>query len=358
MGLLKKLQYKLLEGDIAKGRPSEYLVDKYPMSMLLEKGVFARFENTEFYWDKDVKDLYTLGGEYVGEVCPQYSNENYIVVEDVAEYLNTEETTSYAIYDRTGKCAVPHGCYTTVFKAKDYVILTMPMQDETFYRAYRPVNDKDEKTVMEATGRSMASTLGGSLVYPKPIVLTKDGIINLDYESVCPVPVKEFAEPYENNMVWIGQKPSNQEVAFKFDKRMYITETYRLPMYTHEYLDMFCTEPGTAYVFLLDMENKKRINLRTGENVNLVNLKRTRLSKAERFKTEEVVEKHPAEQVVEEVVEEQAEEEVVYSENDTRVVVLGDSYVGVSQDATLVEDTEVDEEVYQNDESVTTDIVE
>ena len=287
MGLLKKLQYRLLERDIAKGKQSEYLADKYPMSMLLEKGVFTRFENTEFYWDGEHKDLYTLSGEYVGEFCSQYSNDNYIVVEDVADYENTDKISSYAIYDKLGKCVVPHGCYPIVYKAKDYIVLTMPMEDETFDRSYRLSSVDDKTKTMPSTGKSMTETLGGSLKYPKPIILTNDGIINLDYESVCPVPVEAFVQPYENNIVWIGQKPSNQEVTFKFDKRMYITETYRLPMYTHEYLDLFCTEEGTNYVFLLDMENKKRINLRTGENVNLVNLKRTRLSKAERFKTEE-----------------------------------------------------------------------
>ena len=325
MGLLKKLQARLLKGDLAKGKSLEYLAEKYPMSLLIENKVFYRYKDSELYWDKHESLLFNISGECLGEICSFLPEDSkYIIVEDVADYEFTDEVGSYAVYDKSGRCVVPHSCYPLAYQAKDYVILTMPMEDDGFKRPHRLEAIADRTTIMPSTDKTMQETLGGSLQYPKPLVITANEIINLDYMSVCPVPVKEFAQPYDNNMVWIAQKASNQEVTFKFDKRMYITETYRLPMYNHQHDYMFCTEEGTNFVYLLDMDAKKRINLRTGENVNLLNLKRRRLSKAERF--------------AEDTVEEQSIEDVVAFDNVA---------IGVAAETEAVEDVTLEKEIDQ-----------
>ena len=72
------------------------------------------------------------------------------------------------------------------------------------------------------------------------------------------------------------------------------------------------------------VDAKKRINLRTGENVNLLNLKRRRLSKAERF--------------AEDTVEEQSIEDIVAFDNVA---------IGVAAETEAVEDVTLEKEIDQ-----------
>ena len=66
MGLIKKLQYRLLKRDINKNKSYSYLAKKYPMSMLVEVGEFHRYKNTELYYPNFTNSLYSVDGEFLG----------------------------------------------------------------------------------------------------------------------------------------------------------------------------------------------------------------------------------------------------------------------------------------------------
>ena len=277
MNLLNKLQTKLLERDLLKDKSSDYLAKNYPMSMLLGCGAFERFENSELYRSKKSHVLYNSRGDRLGvslaetfpacptETVPACPNGKYIIVS------NKEKL---AVYDKDGKCEVAEGIYPNIFLAKDYVVLTLEM-DEPFIS--RPkIYSEDKDRLIEA--------LGGT----KAVIVTNDEIIQTKYMSICPAPISSYCSPFDNDIVWIAQTENKKEVALKFDKRMYLTETYELPYMSHAVSDLFYEEEGTNHVYKIDTQKMVRINLRTGQVVNLLNLKKSRLSKKERLAQEEV----------------------------------------------------------------------
>lgn len=286
MALLKKLQYRLLKRDIKKNKSYSYLANKYPISMLVEVGAFRRYKNSELYCPSSSYNIFNANGECLGYPKFFESGEDgkYLVLsrENSKTFL-----TSVAVYDMNGDCFVPHDCYHNVYIAKDYVILTMPM--EKYYageRIKRSLKLDDETTVISATGKTLKETLGGSLLKPKALIVSKDKIINTKYLSVEPLDLPQYnVEILENNAIWIGQTEDKEEITFKLDKRLHITETYRLPYFSHEEEIFFAEEKKNA-VYFLNTDDKTRINLRTGERVNLLNLKREKLSKKQRFAEE------------------------------------------------------------------------
>lgn len=283
MGIIKKLQYRLLKRDIRKNKSYSYLANKYPMSMLVEVGEFARYKNSELYYPHFTNSLYSVDGEFLGYHKSFENGEEgkYLVLsrENSKTFL-----TSVAVYDMNGDCIVPHGCYTDVHMAKDYAILTRPMErNYVGERVNREERETDEAIIMFSTGKTLKETLGGSLVEPKALVVSKDKIINTKYMSVEPLDIPQYnVSTLENNTIWIAQTENKEEITFKLDKRMHITETYRLPYFSHEEEIFFAEEKKNA-VYFLNTEDKTRINLRTGERVNLLNLKREKLSKKQRF---------------------------------------------------------------------------
>jgi len=283
MGIIKKLQYRLLKRDIRKNKSYSYLANKYPMSMLVEVGEFARYKNSELYYPHFTNSLYSVDGEFLGYHKSFENGEEgkYLVLsrENSKTFL-----TSVAVYDMNGDCVVPHGCYTDVHMAKDYAILSRPMErNYVGERVNREEKETDEAIIMFSTGKTLKETLGGSLVEPKALVVSKDKIINTKYLSVEPLDIPQYnVSTLENNTIWIAQTENKEEITFKLDKRMHITETYRLPYFSHEEEIFFAEEKKNA-VYFLNTEDKTRINLRTGERVNLLNLKREKLSKKQRF---------------------------------------------------------------------------
>lgn len=305
MGLLKKLQIRLLKRDIKKNKSNEYLARNYSMSMLVEAGAFVRYKNSELYCPVDSYEIYNSNSELLGS--PKFlengENSEYLILvrEDPKTFL-----TSVAVYNLNGEVIVPHDCYKNVYMAKDYAILTMPMEDfHEGVRVRRSLKPEDETTALPATNKTLKETLGGSLLEPRTLIVSKDKITSTKYLSVEPLDIPQYNKrPLENNTVWIGQTENKEEITFKFDKRLYLTETYRLPYFSHED-DVFFADEETNAVYYLNTEDKTRINLRTGEKVSLLNLKRTKLSKAERFayskeetKLEEVVDSENVDDVV------------------------------------------------------------
>ena len=218
-----------------------------------------------------------------------------------------------------GDCVVPHDCYNNVYLAKDYAILTMPM--EKYYagiRVRRDLKSIDETTTISATGKTLEETLGGSLLEPRVLIVSKDKIINTKYLSVEPLDIPQYnVSTLENNTIWIGQTENKEEITFKLDKRLHITETYRLPYFSHED-DIFFAEEKKNAVYFLNTEDKTRINLRTGERVNLLNLKKEKLSKKQRFAQPE---------------KENAQQDAILAFDDT--------VISLPQDATFEESTEI-----------------
>ena len=309
MKLLTKLQLRLLKRDIAKCKNSDHLAKNYPMSMLLESGEFERFANTELFRSKSSHFLYDISGNSIGEYLPACHNGKYIIVVNHEEF---ETSNSYAIYDRDGKCVVPHGCYMNVHVAKDYAILSMPMEEPFADRPQRIKKAEDDEMVMPSTGKTLAQTLGGSLIEPRALIVTREEVAQTKYLSVCPAPIRSYVAPYDNNIVWIAQTENTKEVSLKFDKRMYLTETYSFPYLSHSITDLFYEEEGTKHVYKIDTENRRRINLRTGQVVNLLNLRKTRMIKKDRLAEERLEENTTVEnKTTEEVVEETVVEEDV-----------------------------------------------
>ena len=283
MGIIKKLQYRLLKRDIRKNKSYSYLANKYPMSMLVEVGEFVRYKNSELYYPHFTNSLYSVDGEFLGyhKSFGNGEESKYLVLsrENSKTFL-----TSVAVYDLNGDCVVPHDCYKDLFMAKDYAVVTMPM--EKYYagvRIRRDLKSTDEDVVVSATGKTLKETLGGSLLEPRTLIVSKDKIIYTKYLSVEPLDIPQYnVEVLENNTIWIGQTENKEEITFKLDKKLRLSETYRLPYFSHEEEIFFAEEKKNA-VYFLNTEDKTRINLRTGERVNLLNLKREKLSKKQRF---------------------------------------------------------------------------
>lgn len=332
MGLIKNIQAILLKRDIEKGLGYRYLADKYPMSLLIEHKVFERFNNTELYKPQNGNELFSIKGDCLGAITPftykTLEESKYIVVvNENGVYENSIESQTYAVYDKSGRCVVPHSCYSLGYEAQDYMVLTMPMECQygEYGREYRIVRSTDEETVFESTGKSLKETLGGSFNMPRALIIARDRIITTQYLSVEPVDVQEYVEPYDNNIIWIAQKDNNESVTFKFDKRLFITETYRLPYFASSEL-VFYMDGKTNAVYFIDGEKKVRINLRTGEQVSLLNLKRTKLSKQERFAVTE---------------EAKAEVDVTETAETDELVETTDSFVD-AEETTEVTTTETD----------------
>lgn len=272
MNLLNKLQTKLLERDLLKDKSSDYLAKNYPMSMLLSCGAFERFENSELYRSKKSHVLYNSRGVRLGvhlaETFPACPTENVPACPN-GKYIIVSNKEKLAVYDREGKCEIIEGVYPNIFLAKDYAILTLQMDEPFISRPKIYSGDKD----------CLIEALGGT----KAVIVTNDEIIQTKYMSICPAPISSYASPFDNDIVWIAQTENKKEVALKFDKRMYLTETYELPYMSHAVSDLFYEEEGTNHVYKIDTQKMVRINLRTGQVVNLLNLKKSRLSKKERL---------------------------------------------------------------------------
>ena len=286
MGLLRRLQYRLLKRDLKKGRADVYLAKKYPMSILVETNVFMRYNNSELYCPVVSKELYDAKGECLGVLCFNKLEEGnyFIVCKSDGKFGNVKDTLSFAVYDSKGKCAVPHNCYSEMFTAKDYAILSLPM--DTKYskgRAFRKEKHQDEEIVMQSTGKSLHDTLGGSYFEPRALIVSKDRIINTEYLSVEPINVDKYdVDELDNNTVWIAQTQDANAVSFKIDKKLRLTETFVLPYYANEN-EIFFVEEDKNAIYFLNTNTATRVNLRTGEQVDLSNLKRQKLSKKERF---------------------------------------------------------------------------
>ena len=308
MSLLKKLQARLLKRDIEKGKNAHYLATKYPMSLLLQNGAFVRLANTELYVPNGFNEkLYNIKGEYLGTQCVSMGEDissNIVVRKNDGKFENGTENTSYAVCDKFGNYIVPHSCYSKCFRTADYAILSTemkcPQRDE---RESRIENNDDLNRVMESTGLSLKDTLGGSTKNPRTLIVSNNKITATNYLSVQPLRVYGELDVYANNTVWISQNQKEEEITFKLDKNLKVLETYKFPLYAHLY-EMFFMDNKTNAVYFLDTENKRRINLRTGAYVNLLNLKRAHLSKKERFAG---IEEQNADNIVDDMIEEEIE---------------------------------------------------
>lgn len=316
MGVIRIIQKMLLNKDINKNKSAIYLAKNYPMLMLVEKGAFKRYKNSNLYHSTSSNEIFSANGEFLG--LPKYfendAESKYLILtkENPKSYLS-----SVAVYDSNGDCVVPHDCYCYVYMAKDYAILTMPMDKEYVgSRAWREEKSTDAETFLTSTGKTLLETLGGSYYQPKALIVAKDRIINTRYLSVEPLNIPQYdVETLENNTIWIGQTSNKEEITFKLDKRLYLTETYRLPYFSHED-DIFFADEKKNAVYYLNTEDKTRINLRTGERLKLTNLKREKLSKKERF----------------------AEPEQEKAKQDA-ILAFGDVVISLPQDATFEENS-------------------
>ena len=300
MSLIEKLQNKQLDKAIKKGKDSDYLADKFPMLMLLEKGVFERIEDTYIYKPICCNKLYNVGGVLLGEKVSDDFTGNYIVVKGEGQFENADESISYAVYDREAKCVVPHGCYAAIYKTDDYTVLTMPMEHPVGGRVKRIKKEDDQDVYMPATGKIY------NLECPKSLIVAKNRIVNTHYASMVPAPIKEYNEqPLPYNIIWFAQT-QNRAVSVKLDKRLHIIETYSLPYYSYMEPDLFYMNHETNDVYKLNVENQepKRISLRTGKTVNLITMASQRLLKKDRVLPEVSTEK-PVEvnEEVEEITE-------------------------------------------------------
>ena len=285
MNLLKKLQTKLLQKDVKNGKNPESLAEKYPMSMLVQNKIFERIENTELYRHNSlVNELYNIEGKLLGNPCLFSDDCQYVIVsKNDGEFKNGTGTLSYAVYDKQGNCVVPHNCYSRCYFTEGYAMLSTAMKPSHYMdREERIEQAGDNCLKMSATGMSLVETLGGSTINPKTLVIASDRIITTNYISVEPLKPYGELEVYPRNTVWISQNEKNEEITFKFNKNLKLLETYRLPMYSHN-IELFFIDSNTGAVYLLDTENKRRINLRTGDYINLLNLRRAHLSKKEIF---------------------------------------------------------------------------
>lgn len=278
MNLAKKIQTISLKKDLKKGKSADYLAKTYEMDLLVENVVFMPYRNTCLFQDVASGRLYNAEGKVIGDIAKEL--DNFIVIQSEAEYGDYDIHSSYALYDDEGKCVIPHGCYMECFKAKDYVVLSMPMADSTHERVMRKGLVDDGATIMESTGKTIVETLENSTAFPKAVFVNDNHIINTSYYSIVPVPIKNQTEPLANNTIWIAQKFNEDgEVAVRMDKRFRLTETYRLPHNAHEEAHLFYEDSETKRVYKLNVDTKERINLRTGQILSLVTLARSRASK-------------------------------------------------------------------------------
>ena len=315
MRLIRKLQARLLQRDIKKGKTEKYLAETYPMTLLLDAEVFEQLTNTQLFRPKGSTEIYDIKGNYLGLYFrPGMKNESqeieskYLVVENEGNFENSDVKTSYAIYDKNGKCVVPHNCYTNAFQAEDYVILSMPMEDRYYGKTKRVLEEGDETKVVTSTGKSLAETIG-DIKNPKVLFVAHDKIVVTAYSAIIPAPVETVEMPYNNNIVWIAQKSDKEEMALKFDKRLYLIETYKLPPFAHQERNLIYKDAKTGNVYKLEVENgtPRRANLRTGQLVNLITFEKSRQTKKDR--EEKAQEVQPVNEETVEVTEEVKEKQ-------------------------------------------------
>lgn len=296
MRLFKKMQERLLQRDIDKGKGSQYLAKKYQMALLLEKGAFERFKNTQFYAPKDSTALFKINGEFVGTyfrpgkqfpMAQQEDIKKYVVVLGEASYSKYdkgETKASFAVYDINAECVIPHGCYMNAYQANNYVVLSMPMDNRYCRKPERIETENDNEMKMPATGKSLKESIGDTK-NPRVLIVKEDEIVKTSYMAIQPAISKSWQDqPLANNIIWIAQKTNREEVALKLDKRYYITETYSLPMYSHQDTVHLYEDPENGGVYKIEIKDQipQRVNLRTGQLINLLTLKKSNLLKKDR----------------------------------------------------------------------------
>ena len=285
MKLFNRLQEKLLQKDLKKDIAVEKMVKKYPISLLIEKGVLTRYKDTAFYcadmdsgvlklaqyYDRDA--IYTINGEMIGfEVCKnnsylnkkQYSSSKFILVAADAKFGNTNNTRSIAIYEKSGKCVVPHGCYKEVYMTDAYTILSMPetQGNVSVYRVSKDIDENGKKII-------------GSLTYPQALIVGDNKIITTKYSAIFPLRVDQ----YQTNTIWIAQNRILNTCSIKIDKKFSIRETYKFPTYNIDRKN-FIHDDNLNTVYYLNKNNGlTRVNLRNGEEIDLLSLKKIEKTK-------------------------------------------------------------------------------
>ena len=300
MKLFNKLQEKLLQRDLNKNKTVGELVKKYPVSLLVEKGVLKRYKDTAFYcadtksgvltyyqytmYEDGTTPLYTMSGEKIGKevlqtkeyITKQEGAPKYMIIQGFAKFENTESEISYAIYDKNGECVVPHGCYQKLMITDRYSVLSMPSRtiDQCVTRIS---NDQDEKY----------QKVLGNVNRPRALILGENKIVTTKYSTIFAVRnLREWdTNEYAQNRVWFAQLDNNCTKSIKIDKRLAVKETYTLP----EYIDIdkiYFDEDTNAVYYFTDGKNPKRVNLRNGDEVDLLSLKKIEKAKTTSNKTE------------------------------------------------------------------------
>ncbi|MBR1987569.1 MAG: hypothetical protein IKA36_00875, partial [Clostridia bacterium] len=293
MKLFNKLQEKLLQRDLKNDKPVEYMVKKYPVSLLVEKGVLKRYKDTAFYCADthsgvlklaqyyNMRALYTIGGEMIGEelyrshayLTKDDNNQSkYIIVAGHANFGNTNDTKSYAVYEKDGNCVVPHGCYQEIYMTDSYTILSLPERKYGKGNAYifRKSDDQDERY----------QKILGNTICPQALIVGDEKIVTTKYSSIFSIRENKnsYTDEYVTNTIWFGQCDNICTKSLKIDKRLAVKETYKLPIYIDKNMIFFDEETKAMYYFTKG-PSPKRVNLRNGEEVDLLSLKKIEKTK-------------------------------------------------------------------------------
>lgn len=298
MKLFKRLQEKLLQRDLNKNKTVGELVKKYPVSLLVEKNVLKRYKDTAFYCadiESGVLDycqytistqLYTISGENIGKevlqtkeyITKQEGAPKYMIIRGFAKFENTERESSYAVYDRNGECVIPHGCYQEAFMTENYTILSMPEKEEGKDPVCRISNDQDEKYMQ----------ILGNHISPYALIVGENKIITTKYARIFPIRENRFSDTneYPTNAIWLAQQGLVGAKALKIDKKLSIRETFK---FADNYVDrknFFFDENSNAVYYLNNKNGTTRVNLRNGDEVDLLSLKKIEKTKTTSNKTE------------------------------------------------------------------------
>lgn len=290
MKLFNRLQEKLLQRDLKKNKTVGELVEKYPVSLLVEKCVLKRYKDTAFYCvytksgvvqdlqcPNGYNNLYTVSGEEIGEEVfgsrvyltkDRCNPSQYMIVAGHAEFGNTLDTKSYAIYDKSGECIVPHGCYQEVFITDNYTILSLSERKEGRSYVFRKSSDQDEQY----------QKILGNTICPHALIVGDDKIVPTRYSTIFPANKLSYVKEYEPNTAWIAQDDYKNSKSIKIDKRLLIKETYPLPLYINKGRISYDEDAKVVYYFT-EGNNPKRVNLRNGEEIDLFTLKKIEKNK-------------------------------------------------------------------------------
>lgn len=288
MKIFEKISNRILDREIAKGKSLDFFIKKYTITRLEGKKLLTKFENTCFYVP-DVKSkvlagrvynpkaLYTKEGEYIGNYVfrdkgflPENENDysKYVIVEGKAEFQHTNETTSYAVYDKDGKCIIPQGCYQTVYATQDYILLSMKPETKFETMALRIPSDQDESCIK----------LIGDVINPRVLIINKETFKRTDFLAIAPAPTYYYngngVADYENKTIWIANK-GLRTVSCRIDKSGRIRETAKLDRVNLNGEKSFYFDDNENAVYYIDMHGNRprRTNLKTGEVIDLVTLK-------------------------------------------------------------------------------------